>query len=255
MNITEALDYGKTSLLGGDSPELDSQVLLCHVLACSTTYLHAWTDKVLTQQQQTEFEHLISLRQQQDTLVPRPDTELLVSLALTKIKADMLIADLGTGSGAIALSLAAEMSSARFVAMDYSLPALKVAVKNATNNDLNNVCFWQGSWLSAISDNSLDIVVSNPPYIEENDPHLTVGDVQFEPITALTSGADGLDDIRLIISQAARSLKPSGWLMIEHGYHQAQQVKSLFEQAGFTSVSSEQDYGGNDRVVLGQLPL
>jgi release factor glutamine methyltransferase len=275
MNIAEALSYGRIKLSDSESPEIDSQVLLCHVLSCANTYLHIWADKILSSEQQTQFEQLIKLRQSgqpvahltgergfwcldlkvtADTLIPRPDTELLVSLALEKITSGMRVADLGTGTGAIALSLATERPTATFFAMDYSWPALQVAQTNACSHQLSNVLFWQGSWLNAINDNCLDIVVSNPPYIEQNDPHLLQGDVRFEPMTALASGVDGLDDIRLIIVQAKRCLKASGWLLIEHGYHQAAQVKQLFEQAGFMQVKSEQDFGGNDRVVIGQIP-
>jgi len=276
MNIEEALQYGRATLLDSESPEIDSQVLLCHVLLCSSVYLHTWPDKTLSGSQQTQYEQLILQRQQgkpvayltgqrgfwsldlkvtEDTLIPRPDTELLVSLAMAEIQLNMRVADLGTGSGAIALSLATENPTITVLAMDYSAPALRVAKQNARDNKVNNVLFWQGSWLSAIRDNSLDMVVSNPPYIEENDPHLSQGDVRFEPVSALTSGADGLDDIRQIILQAKRCLKPNGCLLIEHGYHQAKQILRLFELAGFVNVHSEQDFGGNDRVVMGQLPL
>jgi len=190
-----------------------------------------------------------------DTLIPRPDTELLVSLALAKLKPNMCVADLGTGSGAIALSLAYEQSSAQLFAMDCSNAALSIAKENAMKYRLANVAFWQGSWLMAIKDNSLDMVVSNPPYIEENDPHLRLGDVRFEPMSALASGVDGLDDIRQIIEQSLRCLKISGWLLLEHGYHQANQVQTLLRDAGFVEVSSQQDFGGNDRVTMGQLAL
>ena len=276
MTIAEALQYSRAILAGSDSPEIDGQVLLCHVLSCATSYLHTWSDKELTAKQQDQFEQLIKQRQQgrpvahltgqrgfwsldlkvsEDTLIPRPDTELLVNLALTKIEANMIVADLGTGSGAIALSLAVENPLIPILAMDYSLPALMVAKQNAQDHLLTNVSFWQGHWLDSIADSCLNMVVSNPPYIEDNDPHLKQGDVRFEPRTALASGVDGLDDIRQIVKQSQRCLKPKGWLMIEHGYQQAEQVITLFQKAGFTSISVQQDYGANDRVVIGQLPL
>jgi len=162
---------------------------------------------------------------------------------------------LGTGSGAIGLSLAQEDSSITLFASDASWPALEVAKHNAIKHQLNNVQFWNGSWLEAITDHSLDMVVSNPPYIEADDVHLSQGDVRFEPMSALASGSDGLDDIRQIIVQAKRCLKPTAWLFIEHGYDQADQVMSLFLAAGFTNISSHKDYGDNDRVVMGQQPL
>jgi release factor glutamine methyltransferase len=276
MKISEALQYGRKNLVNSDSSDIDSQVLLCHCLQCSTSCIHAWPDKILTKIQQIEFIDLVKqrlngkpvahltgqrgfwsldLKVTTDTLIPRPDTELLVELALEKLKANMLVIDLGTGSGAIALSLAAEKPKTKVLAMDFSIEALNVAKHNASNNNLNNVIFWQGNWLSAIADNTLDMVVSNPPYIEADDPHLSQGDVRFEPISALVSGANGLDDIRKIVAQAQRCLKSSGWLLVEHGYHQTQQVQQLFLDAGFTEISSHQDFGGNDRVVIGKLTV
>jgi len=272
MNIAEALRHGQVELSGGDSPEIDSRVLLCYLLDCPTSYLHAWSDKLLTDQQQGLWFELIERRQHgypvayltgqrgfwtldlrvtADTLIPRPDTELLVSLALERLKPAMYVADLGTGSGAIALSLAVEQPAAQILAIDFSMAALLVAKENAINHQLGNVSFWQGSWLAAIADKSLDMVVSNPPYIEANDVHLSQGDVRFEPLAALASGIDGLDDIRLIVKQARRCLKLGGWLMVEHGYDQAKHVQQLFSEAGFSDVSSRQDFGGNDRVTIG----
>ena len=276
MNIEQALTQSNVDLINSDSPEVDSQVLLCHVLECASSYLHTWPDKELNQQQRQQFENLIAQRKQgkpvahltgqrgfwsldlkvtADTLIPRPDTECLVSLALEKLKPNMRIADLGTGTGAIGLSLAHEDSSITVFATDASWRALEVAQYNALSNQLNNVHLWQGSWLDAVRDESLDMVVSNPPYIEAEDEHLSQGDVRFEPMTALASGLDGLDDIREIIVQAKRCLKPASWLFIEHGYHQTQQVMALFSAAGFVQVSSQKDYGDNDRVVMGQQPL
>jgi len=276
MNIAQALQYGCATLKNSESPDIDSQVLLCDILSCASSYLHTWPDKELTNAQQEQFENLIEQRQQgrpvahltgqrgfwsldlkvtTDTLIPRPDTELLVSLALEKLKPKMSVVDLGTGSGAIGLSLAHEEPSISVFASDASWGALEVAKYNAVKHQLNNVQFWNGAWLDAIADHSLDMVVSNPPYIEADDEHLFEGDVRFEPMTALASGSDGLDDIRQIIVQAKRCLKPSSWLFIEHGHHQAQQVMALFSEAGFTNTTSHKDYGDNDRVVMGQQPL
>jgi len=276
MDIAEALNYGVINLNNSESPELDSQVLLCHTLVCASSYLHTWPEKELTTDQKADYIKLIDLRQQgqpvahltgqrgfwsldlkvtADTLIPRPDTELLVSLALEKLLANMTVVDLGTGSGAIGLSLAQEDASIKVFASDASWPALAVAKHNADQHQLTNVSFWHGSWLAAIKANSIDMIVSNPPYIEADDAHLLVGDVRFEPMSALASGTDGLDDIRQIIVQAKQCLKPAAWLLIEHGYHQAQQVMALFSEAGFTNIASHQDYGDNDRVVIGQQPL
>jgi release factor glutamine methyltransferase len=272
MNIAEALEYGYVELSDGDSSEIDSRILLCYMLDCSTSYLHAWSDQLLTDEQQARWIELIQQRQQGypvaylmgkrgfwtldlkvtvNTLIPRPDTELLVSLALEKLKPAMCVADLGTGSGAVALSLATEQPAALIIAMDFSMAALVVAKENALNHQLSNVSFWRGSWLAAIADKSFHMVVSNPPYIETSDIHLSQGDVRFEPLSALASGIDGLDDIRLIVIQAQRCLKTGGWLMVEHGYDQAINVQQLFKEAGFSEVSSRQDFGGNDRVTMG----
>jgi len=272
MNIDQALQYGKQGLSGSESPEIDSQYLLCYVLDCAHHYLHTWSDQTLTTQQQQQFEQLVSERKQgkpiahligqrgfwtldlkvtADTLIPRPETELLVTLALEKITSQMRIADLGTGTGAIALSIAKEHPETVIFATDYSQAALDVAHYNAQHYALHNVHFWQGSWLDAVATHSLDMIISNPPYIEQNDPHLQQGDVRFEPITALSSGSDGLDDIRQIVRQAAKCLNPAGYLLIEHGYNQAEQIMQLFQGAGFMNIKSEQDLGGKNRVVMG----
>ncbi len=276
MNIVEALHYGESLLTVADSPQLDSQHLLCHVLGCRPTYLHTWPDKIMTDEQQAGFKQLIAQRKKgqpvaylvgqcgfwtldlkvtADTLIPRPDTELLVSLALEKMQPDMIVADLGTGSGAVALAIAAERPMNNVFAMDCCLQAINVAQYNAEYNHIANVIFWQGNWLSAVRDNGIDMVVSNPPYIKEGDWHLSQGDVRFEPLGALASGTDGLMDIRRIIKQARRCLKPSGWLLIEHGYQQADAVQAAFVESGFIAVKSYQDFGGNDRVVAGQLTV
>lgn len=276
MNIAQALEYGRSVLVNTESPEVDSDVLLCHVLACQTTYLHTWSDRLLSTEQQDQFERYVQqrftgmpvahitgkrgfwsldLKVTEATLIPRADTELLVELALKKLTPDMVVADLGTGSGAIALALAVEQPSIKIVACDYSWPALLVAKQNALDNKLSNISFIQTSWLTASKAAAFDMIISNPPYIIEDDPHLIEGDVRFEPITALASGKDGLTDIRIIIRQACSSLKKGGWLLVEHGHHQAKQVSELFSDAGFNHISSHQDYGDNDRVVMGQLAL
>lgn len=276
MNIQQALEQGLSILSDGESPDVDSQYLLCHVLGCELSYLKMWPDKHLLAEQESEFLSLLQQRQQgkpiahitgsrgfwtldlnvtTSTLIPRPDTELLVEQALTHITPTMKVADLGTGSGAIALAIASEKPEIVVFACDYSANALTVANANAKKHKLANTFFWQGSWLSAVKPQSFDIVVSNPPYIEVADPHLKRGDVRFEPLTALASGQDGLNDIRLIIQEARLCLKPGGWLLIEHGYQQAGSVTQLFEQAGFHLIETYQDYGGNDRVTEGQLAL
>ncbi len=188
------------------------------------------------------------------TLIPRPDTELLVELALHQLqrRARPAILDLGTGSGAIAISLALERPDAELSAVDFSPAALEVAQNNALALGAR-VIFRLGSWFAPTAEQRFDCIVSNPPYIAENDPHLAQGDLRFEPITALAAGPDGLDDIRHIVMQAPRHLHPEGWLLLEHGYDQAPAVRSLLEASGFKGVSSWRDLAGIERVSGGHL--
>jgi release factor glutamine methyltransferase len=276
MKIEQALEIGKQALSNSENPLIDCQFLLCHLLQCNLTYLHTWPEKKLTdQQQQTYSSYLkqrvmghpiayitgkrgfwsLNLKVSPETLIPRPDTEALVSIALEKIKPGMVIADLGTGAGGVALAIASERADVNVIATDFSASALVVAKQNMTNCQLMNIALWQGDWLSAVADNSLDMIVSNPPYIESNDPHLQQGDVRFEPLSALISGNDGLDDIRVIAQQAQRCLKPKSWLLVEHGYQQAERVNDIFLQVGLTKIDTVQDYGNNDRVTIGQQRL
>ncbi len=274
-----------------DSYRLDAELLLAHSLQVSRTYLFTWSDKLLDPQQQHAFESLLqqrvqgrpiahilgerefwglNLRVTADTLIPRPDTETLVETALelhqhaqstssnsgikpeNKIDQAWSILDLGTGSGAIALALKSECPLCSVTAVDFSEKALQVASDNALNLKLE-VHFLQSDWFSAIKATHLfDCIVSNPPYIEDTDPHLFEGDVRFEPITALTSGQDGLEDIRKITDQAWSFLKPNGWLLIEHGYHQAESVAEIFKKNHYSNVRCIKDLGGNPRVTLGQ---
>jgi release factor glutamine methyltransferase len=187
------------------------------------------------------------------TLIPRPETELLVELALQRIPEKGLcrVLDLGTGSGAIALSIAHARPEAEVVAVDASSAALEVAQINMQRLDLGNVRLMQSDWFFALHDKRFDMIVSNPPYIAADDVHLAQGDVRFEPRTALASGADGLEDIRRIILQAKAHLNANGWLLLEHGYDQAAQVRALLQQSGFTGVFSTCDLAGIERVSGG----
>ncbi|GAB3514945.1 peptide chain release factor N(5)-glutamine methyltransferase [Pseudoxanthomonas daejeonensis] len=191
-----------------------------------------------------------------DTLVPRPETELLVELALARIGPDVpaRVADLGTGSGAIALAIASERPVAAVVATDISAPTLAVAVRNAQAHRLDNVWFRRGDWDEALGRDRFDLIASNPPYIAEGDPHLAQGDLRHEPPRALSSGADGLDAIRTIVAAASRHLVPNGWLLLEHGLDQGGAVRALLEAAGFAEVSTARDLEQRDRVTLGRLP-
>jgi len=201
---------------------------------------------------QREF-YGLNLKTTSATLIPRPDTEVLVESALAKIPTDIStnILDLGTGSGAIALAIASQRPLANITAVDFSEEALQVAQENAASLNLNHVAFIQGSWFAGLANCKFDLIVSNPPYIAKDDVHLQRGDLRFEPITALASGKDGLDDIRMIVANAPQHLNQNGWLMLEHGYDQADVVSRMLVDRGFTQVSHALDLAGIQRVTMG----
>lgn len=270
MNIKQALQhYGAP-----DSYEQrECSWLLAHILSINHLTLKYKADQQLTPEQQNQFLQGIECLKQgkplayvlgeqefwslklkvtPDTLIPRPDTEILVEQALALIQPDVSVQvlDLGTGSGAIALSIAKERPQADVIATDFSTAALEVAQQNALSNQIKNVQFLQGSWYAALEQQlQFDVIVSNPPYIDEQDRHLL--DLSHEPITALTAKNQGLADLQVIVAQAPQWLKAAGWLLVEHGFDQAQAVQALFVDAGFGDVRTVKDYGGNDRVTLG----
>ncbi len=249
-------------------------MLLGHVLQRDSTWLYAHGDDELSAEESARFDALISERVRgvpvayligsrgfwsmdlavsSDVLIPRPETELLVELGLQRIPADAdtNIADLGTGSGAIALALATERPGARVIACDASAAALAVARANAQRLGLANVRFAQGDWFAAVGDARFSLIASNPPYIAVGDAHLGRGDLRYEPALALSSGADGLDAIRKIISDASNHLLDGGWLLLEHGWDQGEAVRALLNAAGFAEVATHRDLGDRDRVSLG----
>jgi release factor glutamine methyltransferase len=189
------------------------------------------------------------------TLIPRPETELLVGLALERIPVDVdaRIADLGTGSGAIALAIAKERPRARVVATDASSDALDIARANARGNGIGNVEFRHGDWFAPLAGEMFELIASNPPYIALGDPHLGEGDLRFEPASALSSGSDGLDAIRAIIRHAPSHLRAGGWLLLEHGWGQGEAVRTLLRGAGFVDVVTERDLEQRERVGLGRI--
>jgi release factor glutamine methyltransferase len=195
----------------------------------------------------------LQLKVTADTLIPRPDTEILVDIALTKTPQNQSqqILDLGTGSGAIGLAIAHNRPLVTVTGTDASINAIKVAKENAANLAIQNIKFVQSDWFLELGGETFDLIVSNPPYIEQNDHHLFQGDLRFEPLTALASGYDGLDDIKHIIDLAPQHLNPHGWLLLEHGYNQAEAVVVLMKAAGFNEVETVKDLGGNQRVSFG----
>ncbi|HET7921356.1 MAG TPA: peptide chain release factor N(5)-glutamine methyltransferase, partial [Gammaproteobacteria bacterium] len=197
----------------------------------------------------------LPLKLTRDTLVPRPETELLVQAALTCVPADAAwrLADLGTGSGAIALALASERLLCRVTATDASTRALDVARENAARLGLGNVEFRRGDWYAALPATRYHLIASNPPYVRAADPHLQQGDLRFEPWRALAGGADGMQALRQIIAGAPAWLVAGGWLLLEHGFDQAEAVRELLAAQGFSEISSRQDLSGHVRVTLGQL--
>tara|TARA_A100001037_G_scaffold206173_1_gene184419 strand:+ start:77 stop:883 length:807 start_codon:yes stop_codon:yes gene_type:complete len=191
----------------------------------------------------------LTLKVTGDTLIPRPDTELLVELALQAPQSGPLtVLDAGTGSGAIAAALSSERPDWRVLASDCSIAALRVAACNCGER----VPLFCGSWLQCVAPRSVDMIVSNPPYIAEGDPHLDA--LQFEPITALTSGADGLAAIGELVEGSRETLRPGGWLLLEHGFDQGRQVKALCESAGYTDVTVHTDLAGHERATMAQWP-
>ena len=255
----------------------DAERLLAHALDRPRGWLYAHADDAAGVAEAARFEALLERRGRgepvaylcgrrgfwtldlmvtPDTLIPRPETERLVELALERLphSGRVRIADLGTGSGAIALALAGERPDALVAATDASAAALAVAGANARAAGLGNVCFHAGDWFGALPGQRFDLVASNPPYVADGDPHLLEGDLRFEPPAALSSGRDGLDAIRRIVADAPAHLSPGGWLLLEHGWTQGAAVRALLLAAGFVEVDTHRDLEERDRVTLGRMP-
>ncbi len=276
MNDVRGLLAGAADRLGGNSDaHTEAALLLAHVLGRSRTWLFAWPEFEPDLAQCARFRQLVDARHDgepiaylighrefwsldlgitPDVLIPRPETELLVELALERIATDRecRVADLGTGSGAIALALARERPLVQIIATDASTAALMVARANAQRLGIANVTFSQGDWCAALGAARFDLIVSNPPYIAVGDHHLREGDLRHEPASALASGIDGLDAIRRISMQAREHLLAHGWLALEHGWDQAARVRELLIEHGFSDARSVRDGNGHERVTLAQ---
>jgi release factor glutamine methyltransferase len=258
------------------TPRLDAEVLVMHVCELDRGALITRGHHVLTDDQLNRLKTMIAQRRQGEpiayltgtrefwslelsvsraTLIPRPETELLVEKALAHVPpdAEWTIADLGTGCGAIALALAKERPQCRIIATDISPAALDVARSNAAKFGLTHVEFREGNWFEPLADMKLDMMVSNPPYVRANDPHLEQGDVRFEPEQTLAAGPDGLDAIRQIALSAREHLNPAAWLLFEHGWDQAAAIGQLLHQLGYRNIVCYPDLGGRDRITACRL--
>ncbi|WP_221436690.1 peptide chain release factor N(5)-glutamine methyltransferase [Aeromonas caviae] len=275
MQIQQARAHIMATLASGESPRADADALLCHLLDCRRSYLMTWPEHELDAAQQATLAgwlarrlngepiaHLIGEREfwslplkvSPATLIPRPDTEVLVEQALTRLPGGpCALLDLGTGTGAIALALKSERPDADVWAVDRMPAAAALARTNSAALGLP-IEVRDGSWFAPLSDAPrFAMIVSNPPYIDGMDPHLHEGDVRFEPRSALVAEEQGLADIRLIVTQAPAHLVPGGWLLLEHGWDQGEAVRQLLLQQGYVQVETVRDYGDNERVTLGRL--
>jgi len=263
--------------IGGEDARADAELLLAHALARPRSWLYAHGEDLLTDEAARAYAALLGRRIAGEpvayllgrrefwsldlevgpaTLVPRPETELLVELALARLApdAEARVLDRGTGRGAIALGMASERPHARVTAVDASAPALAIAQRNGARLGLERVRFLRSDWFSAVRDEGFELVLANPPYLADDDPHLREGSLPFEPAVALASGRDGLDALRVICADAPARLQAGGWLLFEHGLAQGEAARALLAAAGFRQVQTWRDLEGRERVSGGCRP-
>ncbi|MGB0895618.1 MAG: peptide chain release factor N(5)-glutamine methyltransferase [Parashewanella sp.] len=278
LSIGHAIQWGFSQLSEhSESAQLDAEVCLQHCLNKNRTYLYTWPDKNLTANQWQAFANMIAKRKlgqpiahiigerefwslpflvNETTLIPRPDTEILVETALNlPLAEDARILDLGTGTGAIALALASEKPQWKITAVDKVADAVTLAKANQARLSLPQVEICQSDWFSAIKQSKFDLIVSNPPYIDHKDHHLTQGDVRFEPLSALTANEQGFADLFHIASHAKQHLTENGYLLMEHGYKQGLTLRQKMSELGYLDVGTIRDFGSNERCTLGRLAL
>ncbi len=280
LSVAQCLRRASELAQVSDTARLDLELLLCQILERNRTWLYTWPEHLLSESQRLEFERLLarrlageplahitgrrefwslSLQVDASTLIPRPDTESLVEATLECFAGDLsgqprTLLDLGAGTGAVALALASEKPQWQLLGLDLSPAAVDLAERNRAELELANVAFSQSDWFSTLaSSDRFDAIVSNPPYIAPEDPHLSQGDLRFEPPSALVSEAEGLADLVRIIEQASAYLKPGGWLLLEHGWEQGPTVRQLLTQAGFSQVETLRDLGGRERISRGRI--
>lgn len=275
MDYQHWLRQAVSQLAASESPRRDAEILLGFVTGRARTFILAFGETELLPAEQAQLEALLARRQRGEpvahlvgirefwslplfvspaTLIPRPDTECLVEQALARLPASPCdILDLGTGTGAIALALASERPDCHITAVDVMPDAVALARRNAEHLGISNVTLLQSHWFSALAGQRFATIVSNPPYIDEQDPHLAEGDVRFEPRSALVAADRGLADLAWIIAQARAFLLPDGWLLLEHGWQQGEQVRALFAKNGYQDVETTRDYGDNERLTAGRL--
>ena len=275
MQINDAIIYATRKLNSSNSKRIDSEVLLCSVLKCNRIKLYAYPEQKLSDTDQKAFKKLVEKRSEgypvayltkqkefwrhillvnENILIPRSETELLVEKSLELISLHSLkeVLELGTGSGAIAIAIASEKPEINIRATDINNNVLKISKRNAESYKIKNIKFIKSDWFTNIDANNYDLIVSNPPYISNDDPILNNSDIRFEPSSALVSGAGGLDDLRKIICKSRTYLKDYGWLIVEHAYNQGVNVRELFIKNNFTATTIK-DYNELERITYGKL--